>query len=50
MQFNANERRLVLEKYSTLKKRNDLAKERIKTELGIVWSTSEQGNIIWKHV
>lgn len=50
LDFNANERRFVLEKYSTLKKKNDLAKERIKTELGIVWSTSEQGNIIWKQV
>jgi radical SAM superfamily enzyme YgiQ (UPF0313 family) len=50
LDFDESERRLVLEKYSTLKKKNDFAKERIKTELGIVWSTSEQGNIIWKHM
>lgn len=50
LDFNVNERKKILKKYLMLKKINNLAKERIKTELGIVWSTSEQGNIIWKHM
>lgn len=47
-EFSENERRLVLEKFSMLKNSSNLIKNKLKNELGIMWSTSEQGNIIWK--